>query len=189
MKYRNEIIGRRFGMLTPIRCEGYAFRSKRTLWLCRCDCGREKVVRSDCLRAGSSRSCGCVLHRKRQQSHSWRGHKDISLSYWNRLVRDARKRGLLFTISIQEAWRVFERQQGRCALSDEPICFGDRKLNGTASLDRIDSDAGYVPRNIQWVHKVVNAMKMQLPQQDFISFCCKISRCYHRSSEPACQAG
>ena len=37
----------------------------------------------------------------------------------------------------------------------------------TASLDRIDSSKGYTEDNIQWVHKDVNQMKMDLPEQRF----------------------
>ena len=38
---------------------------------------------------------------------------------------------------------------------------------GTASLDRIDSKKGYTIDNIQWVHKDVNKMKMDLQEEDF----------------------
>ena len=34
-------------------------RSGVTAWKCRCDCGTEKVVRQDHLKAGYTRSCGC----------------------------------------------------------------------------------------------------------------------------------
>ena len=42
---------------------------------------------------------------------------------------------------------------------------------GTASLDRIDSNKGYVTDNIQWVHKDINYMKSDLDEQQFIHYC------------------
>ena len=36
-------------------------------WKCLCDCGNEKIVRSDCLQNGHTKSCGC----------SMRGHRVI----------------------------------------------------------------------------------------------------------------
>ena len=40
---------------------------------------------------------------------------------------------------------------------------------GTASLDRIDSKKGYIEGNVQWVHKNVNKMKMDLDEKEFFS--------------------
>ena len=54
----------KFGRLTVVRELGRS-RSGGTLWLCKCDCGGEKVVSSDSLRQGKTRSCGCI---KREQN-------------------------------------------------------------------------------------------------------------------------
>jgi hypothetical protein len=53
-----DLTGQRFGRLTAIR---RLDRKKGScyLWLCRCDCGQEIVVRGQLLRKGSTRSCGC----------------------------------------------------------------------------------------------------------------------------------
>lgn len=56
-KERYNIIGHRFGKLTVIRRETSGTHAK---FLCRCDCGREVVVRGDSLRSGKTISCGCA---------------------------------------------------------------------------------------------------------------------------------
>jgi hypothetical protein len=38
-------------------------RYNKPAWLCRCDCGRVKVVPGNPLRMGKTRSCGC-LHKE-----------------------------------------------------------------------------------------------------------------------------
>lgn len=55
-KERYNIIGQRFGKLTVIGRESSGSHAK---FLCRCDCGREIIVRGDSLRSGKTISCGC----------------------------------------------------------------------------------------------------------------------------------
>lgn len=53
------MIGQKYGKLTVIKRVGS--RKGRSLWLCRCDCGREVEVPRDSLIRGNTKSCGCVL--------------------------------------------------------------------------------------------------------------------------------
>jgi hypothetical protein len=39
------------------------------------------------------------------------------------------------------------------------------------SFDRIDSGQDYTLGNVQWVHKVVNRMKMDLGEDEFLKWC------------------
>ena len=56
---RLDLTGQRFGKLTVVsRAENIG---RDTAWLCRCDCGGEKAVRTANLRKGRTRSCGCGL--------------------------------------------------------------------------------------------------------------------------------
>lgn len=58
-----ELAGRTFGKLTVVeRAEN---RGRRTCWLCRCECGTEKVVAAHDLKSGNSRSCGCGKYDNR----------------------------------------------------------------------------------------------------------------------------
>lgn len=52
-----ELTGQRYGRLTVLApAENIG---SRTAWLCRCDCGRETVVKTCHLRSGHTKSCGC----------------------------------------------------------------------------------------------------------------------------------
>ena len=59
MSTRIDLINKRFGHLLVL---SFAGLNKRTsaLWLCRCDCGKEKVINGQSLRIGSTKSCGCI---------------------------------------------------------------------------------------------------------------------------------
>lgn len=60
-----DLTDKKFGRLTVIKQNGRD-KSKKIMWLCRCDCGNEKTVRGDDLRAGKVQSCGC-LHKARMK--------------------------------------------------------------------------------------------------------------------------
>jgi hypothetical protein len=54
-----DLTGRRYGKLVAVKRDGTS-QSKRATWLCRCDCGVHKVIRSNDLRTGRTQSCGCL---------------------------------------------------------------------------------------------------------------------------------
>lgn len=110
-------------------------------------------------------------------SANWKGHEEISASYWTEVVNN-RRDGLTFEIDIKYAWDLFVRQRRRCALSGLPIQFEDTQrpdVPRTASLDRKDSSLNYTRDNVQWVHRDLNWMKNKFPQDYFIKMCCEVA--------------
>ena len=59
MSNKVNMIGKRFGKLIVISEAGSNSRGD-ALWLCKCDCGNEKIVRGSHLRYGNIKSCGCL---------------------------------------------------------------------------------------------------------------------------------
>lgn len=56
-----DLTGQRFGKLTVVAPAENIGR--RTAWLCRCDCGGERVVKTVHLREGKVTSCGCAKEK------------------------------------------------------------------------------------------------------------------------------
>ena len=71
-----DLIGQRFGRLVVVsKCsmdelKGYA------MWNCRCDCGNECKVRSQHLRRGSVKSCGCLLYKPKDGASAFCMYND-----------------------------------------------------------------------------------------------------------------
>lgn len=63
-----DISGQRFGRLTVIKNVPKPEHSKleTSFWLCRCDCGKEKIVSKVALKNGNTKSCGCLGFEVRQ---------------------------------------------------------------------------------------------------------------------------
>lgn len=53
-----DISGQKFGKLTAVRQVESVKR--RTMWLCKCDCGNEKIAEKQALKSGRVKSCGCI---------------------------------------------------------------------------------------------------------------------------------
>ena len=171
-QYYIDCIGRRFHSLTVERFVGFKRRSdgrNRGEWECRCNCGNLICVTMQNLQNGNSRACGCTKQGKLNKR--WKGCGDMGLSVWHQFVKGATVRNLPFELTIQWGWELYEKQQGKCALSGVPIGFGTERRRNTASLDRIDSTRGYTTDNVQWVHKDINIMKRDLPNDTFITLC------------------
>ena len=184
-------VGKRFSRLTVISYTGKTTKHRSKIYLCRCDCGKEKEISSGVLRLKSgTKSCGCFsLEAKSRLSGNknpyWKGYGDLPKRHWNQIVYSAIKRGLPIVLTIKQAWEIFLKQNKNCALSGLPLSIhstgGHNARNGTASLDRIDSKKGYEEGNLQWVHKDINKMKQEFGESKFLDYCFQITK--HQSSK------
>lgn len=181
MKLRKskDISGQRFGRLVVVEQVDSTYKHNRSaMWLCKCDCGNEKKILGTTLRTGHGKSCGCYK-RDVENGLLWTGHGEIGNWFWNAIKVSAKARHHEFTISIEEGWDLYLSQSRQCALTRIPIAFArqhrDRAKDQTASLDRIDSERGYISGNVQWLHKDVNYMKQDFDQSYFMKICSLIT--------------
>jgi hypothetical protein len=177
-----DLVGKHFGKLTVRKMLGVREDTHEYQWECSCECNNSDPFVTYTSRLTNKKrgvkSCGCLLGEVKR-AQSGRHFEQINGSYWFSLKYGAARRNLAFTITQEEAWNQFTLQGGKCALSGEPLTLTiaadmQRGLQ-TASLDRKDSSLGYVSGNIQWVHKVINEMKSDQLDHDFISWCCKVT--------------
>lgn len=170
-KHRQNLDGKTFGKLTVI-----SFLEKRgtqQYWKCRCICGKETNIRHTHLTKQTIRSCGCSHLCLKETHPRWVGIGEIPGSYISSTKKSADVRGLAFNITKEQMWELFLKQNKKCALTGVDLQFQSRRSlrDGTASLDRIDSDKAYEIDNVQWVHKVVNSMKQDLKEVEFVNWC------------------
>jgi len=171
-------VGKKYAYLTVVGTE-YNSRLHQWVLTIKCDCGRISTETAPKLVNGDRKSCGVigcsyrgVVRQENGKKAGWTGCGEIYGCRWDQWRIGAEKRGLAFDISIEYAWELFEKQGRKCALTGEPISFGNswnRKC--TASLDRIDSAKPYIEGNVQWVQTRVNLMKRSMDEAEFIELC------------------
>ena len=165
----SSLIGNIYGSYTVIAYIGKGSGYKHK-WLCRCKCGRENSINGQSLTQLKTHSCG-----KCEFSKAFTGKGKLSGTYFKSLKRRAIRDQLEFTIDVNYLWNLFQFQNERCALSGIRLelvhSYSRNCKQQTASVDRIDSNKGYIQGNVQWVHKILNELKSNTPNDEFIKWC------------------
>lgn len=151
------LAGQKFNKLTFV---SYIRNDKfgKALWLCRCECGREKVLNASAIKANLTTSCGCNKIKSLRKN----GYELISWAFFKKLKKSSLSRDYEFDLTLEYLWELYKKQNGKCAITGVEITlFPDHNhtRSQTASPDRIDSLKGYIKGNVQWVHKRINRIK------------------------------
>jgi len=144
-----DLTGKKFNKLTPINCVGKD-KHGNYLWLCKCDCGNEKIIPGNKIRNGNNKACGCLSKEGLKlgslanithgQTHApiyniWNGMNQRCGNPNNTSYKNYGGRG----IKVCKRWLKFENFYKD--VGDPPK---------GKSLDRINNNEGYFPNNWRW---------------------------------------
>jgi hypothetical protein len=133
-------IGMRFGHLTVIGTT-WVNTKPHQRWRCICDCGKEKISKTNALWSGHNKSCGCRAHTIHGKSYhplypTWRNMIRRCLNPKDIGYKNYGGRG----ITVCKRWLDVRK-----FISD----MGD-KPNPKYTIERINNNKGYYPGNCKW---------------------------------------
>lgn len=169
-----DITGKRFNRLVAIKFVK-KIKNSGSFWLCKCDCGNEVVVRIYDLykglnnNKGGTKSCGCLdLERKRIEKGKASFNRVLG-TYKN----GAKNRGIFFGLDEQQFRKLTSDFCYYCGSKPRQIPEDNANRNGIYvynGIDRINNDLGYVIDNCVSCCKVCNRAKLNMGQQEFLSW-------------------
>ena len=172
-----DLTGKKFGRLTVIKRNYPNNKYNRTMWLCKCDCGKEKVILGCSLKGGKTRSCGCLkkkllikLNKNKKIKHNKLALGVASMkSVIDSYKRNAKKRGIEYNLTEEQFKEITQKDCYYCGAKPNNVakrkgCNGRYIYNG---IDRIDNTRGYTADNVTSCCHLCNSAKGKLTMQEF----------------------
>lgn len=143
-------------------------KSRTSIYLnVNCSCGNNLWIKASYLKRNPIACCSCRAERRKGI------FKKLPIEYkiWHtrcyHIKKRAKKEQIEFNLTPIFLKELYEKQNGICAITGNPISHEKGKL----SLDRIIPKNGYIMNNVQWTEKKTNMIKQDLTMEEFVKFC------------------
>jgi len=139
-----DMVGKKFNRLTVIKRIYPNKKNGNTNWLCKCDCGNEKIVDGSNLRRGNTKSCGCL-------QQNWMELKLASMRYViHEYKKSAKGRGYEYKLTEEQFKEITQKNCHYCgAKPSHPSKYqGNNGVYIYNGIDRIDNTKGYIIDNV-----------------------------------------
>jgi hypothetical protein len=177
MKTVNNLVGRVFGRLTVLSFQG-TYPQIGSTWLCQCECGNTKIVRTSSLMQRNTKSCGC-LHTLPLKAAAV---SDLMKSY----KRGADRRSIRFELDEEQFASLILGKCFYCGTELSNLWKSGNRTFRYNGVDRRDSKQSYSVENCVSCCRVCNRMKSDMTPEAFLQH---VNRVHDFQTPPSPQAG
>jgi len=178
----HDMAGKRYGKLVVREKLSERSCKGEIMWLCKCDCGNEHIVRGSSLRCGNTKSCGCLPRGKRTLPVGEAAFRSVLTTYKFR----AKKRRLSWKLTEEEFRKLTQMPCHYCGTLPSNKGGNAQRMkhlyiyNG---IDRVDSNKGYASENCVPCCKICNKAKLALPLQEFLDWIDRVHTHMHATGK------
>jgi len=159
-----DLTGLVFGRLTVFRRD----EIKKGLhhWMCVCECGNEKSIAGQSLKAGQTNSCGCLQKEKAKSQKIPNGGAAKNKLY-GQYANKSKKRGYSFELTKDEFLIKTSEQCYYCGTPPTAVFKSKTSSYVYNGIDRVDNKQGYTTINTVACCSICNYAKRELSSKDF----------------------
>ena len=140
--YKN-LVGNRFNYLTIIKFK--YIKNKTSYWICKCDCGKEKIIKGSSVITNITKSCGCLKSEnakthgdtKTSEYISWKSMKARCFNPNIKQYKNYGGRGITVCDEWKNSFIHFIKDMGN-------------KPAKNYSIDRVNVNGNYCKENCRW---------------------------------------
>ncbi len=166
-----DLTRKKIGRLTVIKRSYPNSKYGRVRWLCKCECGTEKVIQSNHLTTNQIKSCGCLTREENQKNpHNKLERRFSSMRQLISIYKaSAKKRKCNFELTKEQFFELTQKDCHYCGAKPNNVskfrgCNGSYVYNG---IDRVDNAKGYIIGNVVSCCKICNSAKGTSTLQEF----------------------
>ena len=165
-----DLTGEKFGRLIVIKRNYPNGKYGHLKWLCKCDCGEERIVWGNNLIRGNTKSCGCLY---KETSPKNRKNLPPGIANMRTIISgykdSARIRGYDYKLTEEQFKELTQKGCYYCGAKPNNVT-NYKKYNENYiynGLDRVDNNKGYEIGNVVPCCKFCNQAKSNFTLQEF----------------------